>query len=294
LPASYHAAIASPGTTTRPSPCPTRVFTRTVTASIIARMLTGARSVGLVVLVACGYPPLPDANPGVGRTPPAGALVWLPMEDTDPTREIVDSAGHRDVSCSACPVPVPGRHGNGFRFGGDQHLQIAFGRAIKDAYTVGVWVYLESYPSDKPDVSHSSCAFTKPSGIPDDDGNSFSLCVDSDRRAYEYTTNNDTTMQSHDLYGLELPLTEWHHLAASWDGASRTKTFYYDGSPNKEKVNIGFDNGVLVVGADANPDASEPRSFWDGILDDVVLYDRVLTPEELCDLAEQPASCSLR
>jgi hypothetical protein len=253
----------------------------------------GARSTGLVVLVACSYPSLAGVVPDADSPLPGGAKIWLPMEDTDPSSAIVDAAGNHSVRCTmpACPSSTPnGKHGNGFRFSGHQYLKIyADARdldPIKDAYTIGVWEFLEVAPVAP---SYESCAFTKPSGIPGPDGNSFTLCVDA-MGEYEYITSEGGERT---LHGPAVPLRTWHHLAASWDRNSQTTKLYFDGAPQRslDDINIGFDNGVPIVGADANPDTSNAREFWTGILDDVVLYDRVLTPDEVCELAGKPPPC---
>jgi hypothetical protein len=209
------------------------------------------------------------------------------MEDRDPSSSIVDAAGNHAVSCAAfCPTSTAaGRHGNGFRFSGQQYLQIAAPdlQSIRRAYTIAIWAYPEALPSEE------SCAFTKPSGLPNYDGNSFSLCFDKGGKPYEYTTKASAP-QEQTLYGPPLPVMQWHHLAASWDGVA--KKLYVDGTAQGQVVfEIYFDDGIPVVGADANVDATNPRAFWTGILDDAVLYDRVLTQEELCALADQPPGC---
>jgi hypothetical protein len=77
---------------------------------------------------------------------------------------------------------------------------------------------------------------------------------------------------------------EWHHVAAVFDSANMM--IYLDGAldnsvPTTEK--IGSCNANLLIGE--NPEAA--GRYWDGLIDEVLIYDRALSAEEILFLAQE-------
>jgi hypothetical protein len=70
---------------------------------------------------------------------------------------------------------------------------------------------------------------------------------------------------------------DWHHIGIVWDGSHRH--LYVDGTAAAEDTaDVGYlraSNGTLYIGAGATLD---PGSFWFGLIDDVRIYDRAVTP----------------
>jgi hypothetical protein len=74
----------------------------------------------------------------------------------------------------------------------------------------------------------------------------------------------------------------WHRIGFIWDGSNRT--LYVDGVAAAEDTQDGLegsDNG-LYIGCGR---AMEPGTFWSGLIDDVRIYKRVLSAEEIVTLA---------
>jgi len=67
----------------------------------------------------------------------------------------------------------------------------------------------------------------------------------------------------------------WHRVGVSWDGASLV--LYVDGVEVAKKAQSGAPGSVsgLYIGA---AKGLEPGSFWSGLIDDVHIYDRAVTP----------------
>jgi hypothetical protein len=86
---------------------------------------------------------------------------------------------------------------------------------------------------------------------------------------------------------------EWHHVAATYDSATSTKHLYYDGAeigPGKVL------SGDLAVGAaNFRIGTTNFAEYLTGLLDDVRVYDTVLSEAEIGDLAAapEPATMSL-
>lgn len=84
---------------------------------------------------------------------------------------------------------------------------------------------------------------------------------------------------------IQNPLTggEWHHIAATYDGAELS--IYLDGNLEESKV-VGPANdseGHLTFGSGYY--AGAPLSYFEGKIDDVRIYSRALTGEEVAQLA---------
>ncbi len=76
-------------------------------------------------------------------------------------------------------------------------------------------------------------------------------------------------------------LDEWHHVAGVYNGASMN--LYVDGSLDATKATtspIGVNKANVLIGE--NPEAAKRK--WDGLIDDVRLYNRALSEAEIGEL----------
>jgi len=221
---------------------------------------------------------------------PVGPVLWLEME-TAPSASspILDSAGGHVVTCSDsdCPAfsPKAGKHGNGYNFTGQQ-LRVAYTDDLDlgQSFTVGAWAVLDAYPS----ANHFACSFCKSVGTADAD--SYCMCVNPEMRDYFFSGDPDVGNGQDQAVGTLFTINQWHHVAMTWDRQTKTKIGYVDGcSVVRSSFQIEFDNSDLVVGADSK--SGDPAYPWTGMIDDVVAYDRVLSPSEVARLAEMTTSC---
>ena len=93
---------------------------------------------------------------------------------------------------------------------------------------------------------------------------------------------------------------QWHHVVVSRNQPSGEKFIYIDGvldTSDVDATNLLNDPQLLTIGckADAsNPDPTSPDSTgengYQGLLDDVQIYDRVLTPGEVAFLHNNPGT----
>jgi len=78
---------------------------------------------------------------------------------------------------------------------------------------------------------------------------------------------------------------EWHHVAGVFDGANIM--VYLDGALDVSAATtepIGVNDKNMLIGN--NPD--DPVRYWDGLVDELKIYDRALSECELLYLAERP------
>ena len=67
----------------------------------------------------------------------------------------------------------------------------------------------------------------------------------------------------------------WHHVGLVWDGSNRTLYVDEVAVATDASNPLGSSYGDLNIGADKNLD---PGTFWSGLIDDVRIYNRAMTP----------------
>ncbi len=107
---------------------------------------------------------------------------------------------------------------------------------------------------------------------------------------YDDTINSSATVND----GL------WHHVVVSRNQATGEKDIYIDGvldTSDTDTTNLLNDPQLLTIGAIAdasNPDPTSPDSSgyngYQGLLDDIQIYDRALTPDEVTFLYNNPGA----
>lgn len=204
-----------------------------------------------------------------------------------------DGSGHgRDARCdgAGCPDIVPGRVGMACDFTTDaRRLRVSYDPALipsdpartSNALSIALWIYL---PSVSP-PEHMSLI-----GVPFGSAsvNIWQLYVienssDGSLRARWITTAEDTGNTN--LAGPSLPAREWKHLVATYDGVEQT--FHLDGSffaRRDADAPLVFDARDMTIGADENSGGTLALPL-SGMLDEILIYDRVLSPAEIFALA---------
>ncbi len=203
---------------------------------------------------------------------PAGLIRWYTMDALDGTR-LTDATGNgHDGVCplQACPSAAEGIVGGALRFDGTtQVLQSASDADLETlaSFTVTTWAYLEA-----PVSTSVACPLSKVHGPAR--ANSWQLCIEAGKWRYE-TEGGDLSVSAPVVAG------EWHHLAMEWDGT--TKQLFVDAlETGSGPAVIAYDHGPLMFGADI--DDSAPVVFFPGVLDEIRIYDHVLTGNELIGL----------
>jgi hypothetical protein len=114
--------------------------------------------------------------------------------------------------------------------------------------------------------------------------NGFLYRLDITGGRLQMSINAGNTYQGRVTSGVDLPQQRWVHLAGTFDGA--TARIYVDG---RESGSAAYGMGIpdeqtpLLVGGSAS--AKGVSTLLAGQLDEVILYDRALTAEEIASLA---------
>jgi hypothetical protein len=228
-----------------------------------------------------------DAAPPADPDAPFDAMVALPPDapvdafvdpslvahwtfDDPPGDGAIDSTGRgHDATCINCPAHAPGILGMAYRFDAvNDVLYVADSMDFRGDMTVALWASADN-------TTGQISAVTKLSG--NGTGNTWQLeLMPTDRWSFSGGT-------VHYLEGgpVTTPQT-WHHIAGTWDGT--IKRLYVDGVLVASVASsFAYDTSQLVLGADLN--APNLDLFWDGVIDEIRVYDRPLNAAEIGTLA---------
>ncbi len=161
------------------------------------------------------------------------------------------------------------------------------------AGTVDAWFKLESWP----DHSYATVFFKGTSAA----WNNMHLALtrNSTHKNMMLALASGSSSITNNLHTDTLSLNTWYHLAGTWywDGASDYQQYLY---LNGEQVDSGtYSITPASTGSDAAYIGRSPyqQRYFDGVIDEVRLYDRALTPEEVLQnyhaIVPEPASLLL-
>jgi hypothetical protein len=217
--------------------------------------------------------PEPDA-PGL----PAGLVAWYTLDDTSHA----DMLGGPTGTCTppACPTADVGHLGGGLRFDGvDDCVDVADQGQLKPAsLTIAVW----ANQAVNRNISQVSKKFGATGSA-----NSWQLesnALNLVQRSLSFTTYDGNANQFATTAADTIVLSQWQHLAATFDGA--TKRVYIDGVELADMpypTTLRYDDNPMKIGCDDN--SAGNALFFEGILDDLQLYDRALSAAEIAALA---------
>jgi hypothetical protein len=217
-----------------------------------------------------------DAAPPIDAPPPDPTLIAHWKFDDDPADgSVSDSTGnnHNGVCVPpACPSLVTGVKGGGYRYNPDlsQFVVVQNINGFNSpAFTIAGWMYTDN-------TNMQIAVMSKPFGS--GTGNSWQL---------ENMDDDKVSFSGGSVHSLEsnnsVPQMTWTHIAGTWDGT--TKRLYINGVLARSGTSqIMFDGNPVYLGADENN--GNLALPFDGVLDDLRVYNRVLSAQELQTLAQ--------
>jgi hypothetical protein len=219
---------------------------------------------------------LPDAAAAPDAAMIDGLAAWYRM-DSDTVNVISDSTGRHDGACDAgrCPsFTRNGKLGGAFVFDGVDdlfHVRSAADLEGTQGFTVTAWIN-HADATDGCVINKSYQGFG---------ANSWQACIAGDTGELAFFTSADNEQDDAQI-SVVLGTSRWYHIALWWDG--HTKATYVDGSrvAFKDNVPFAFDAGEINIGADI--DTSTLVAPFRGMIDDVRIYNRALSPAELVAL----------
>jgi hypothetical protein len=216
-----------------------------------------------------------DAPPPIDAPPPDPTLIahWK-FDDNPSNGMIMDSTGngHNGICVPpACPSLVTGIKGGAYRYDPalSQFVVVPDSNAFRGVFTIAAWMYTDN-------TTKQIAVMSKPVGS--GTGNSWQL---------ENLTDDTVSFSGGSNHSLPSPMSvpqmTWTHVAGTWDGT--TKRLYISGVQVASSTSqIMYDTHEVYLGADNN-NGTVALPF-DGELDDLRVYNRVLTAQELVVLAQ--------
>ena len=172
-----------------------------------------------------------------------------------------DSGGNSNVAEIQGATWVAGKSGQALHFDGrDDYLEIDHPQlGIDDKLTYSLWAKFDVLGTAQEIIRQGNKHFGSASA-----NDLFEFCVDAEEGYLTIST--------------QIPDTDWHHWMGTYDGA--TMKLYLDGELKATKSQTGSVRGAgssIVVGKNPGLNAR----FFQGTLDEMKIYNRALTPEDV-------------
>ena len=211
-----------------------------------------------------------------GSTPPSGLVAHYRLNATSGT-VASDAAGSHSGTLRNGAAWAPGRHAGGVSFDGiNDYISLPNINASGSGLTVAMWVKTSSF---QPSIQQFLSKTTGTS-----EGHDWSLGLSSGRRLRFRLRSNGVTATLTASSG-DLPRDTWYHAAATYDG-TRMRLYV-----NGVEVGSASKSGAVAmrpsvpINLGRKPSNSE---YMKGILDDVRIYNRALTPAEIGAVMNNP------
>ena len=204
------------------------------------------------------------------QTPPSQEPIASYSFDEGEGEVAHDSAGEHDGLIEGAEW-VGGKYGDALRFDPEAESSVAIPASpdldLTDAFTLEAWVYPESAEYGQAVIARETPGFV-----------SYGLYAGDEERAKPEGVIADKPWSYAQAIGEEqVPSKSWTHLSLTSDGESMR--LYEDGEliDSAPAKSAQVSEGLLLIGADPN----FAEGFFNGLIDEVRIYDRALPAEEI-------------
>ena len=206
--------------------------------------------------------PLKNPNP----EPPPHAFVVVADEDDEEGDEVErQDEGHK-LSFDKGPL------GQAARFDGKTHVEggPGFEFSFLDPFTFSAWIH---------PTSPNGAILSKTKLLPKEAGHGLYL---RDGKVFLYINNRWTDISLR-LYGDKpVEMNRWHHVAVTYDGGRKARGVHLYVNGEEQGQEIDWNDLIFPFGSEEpfriGAGGGEPN--FEGMIDDVRVYDRALPPEE--------------
>jgi len=215
----------------------------------------------------------PDINSGL-------VALWKFDEGTGTIA--YDSAGDNDGNLINGPVWTTGQIGGGLRFDGvNDYVEVPYDDSIGPGYiTLSAWV--------RPDIKSRVMVLIGKSKYSDSSSEQYDLVINTGGTPYSSIKRNSSCAIGQGWYPVNslhnITVGQWHLITSTWDGS--VFKIYVDGELDNSNTSVppGFidycPGGTLRFGIWW----SQGQLPFQGVMDDVRIYNRALTAEEVWQL----------
>ncbi len=198
----------------------------------------------------------------------AGHLVGLYLFDDEGGNDVIDSSGNGNNGVLQGGVKrVDGYFEGGLEFNGsDAFVEIPHSESLNltDGLTITTWIYLRSYSTA------GGIGVTKEESYKAGTRDHKKMIIRVNTAGGNWGANNIDGKT-------EIPLEEWHHVAATYDAGSGNAILYVDGA---EDASGGF-AGAIVPNTNVVWIGRGNAPFFDGIYDEVAIWNVALSRDEI-------------
>lgn len=195
-------------------------------------------------------------------------LVVLYLFDDETGDEAMDLSGNENHGVFQGGIKrVDGYFGGGLEFNGsDAFVEIPDSEslALTDGLTIAMWINMKNYSTA------GGTGVTKET--------SYKAGTRSDKKMLlRATTAGDAWGNNVAAGDTDIPLDEWHHLAATFDASTEDAIVYFDGEEDGKSSfsgDITPNASVVWIGRGANP-------FFEGVYDEVAIWNVALSEAEI-------------
>ena len=208
-----------------------------------------------------------SVSPAMAQGLPDGLLHHWSGEDAG-----IDEVGGADAILGATTAFAPGINGQAFDFDGEYasivRLPVDINAAEKPQLTMGMWINLDRRDNNYGWViGHDNGGYDR------------SINVQDSRYGYGVAGGTGRGPHRSTLLSPTANLGEWLCVAVAYDADAATATFYADGETQTVVATPGRGVTETTLGGLTNYRNHEV----DGLVDEVFMFDRVLSAEELDD-----------
>jgi hypothetical protein len=158
-------------------------------------------------------------------------------------------------------------YGKGIKFDGyDDYLKLNLTSILTSTHSVGIWFKLDDFSSNNfEDMLLISDPY---------------ILIKNDTHKLRYFNYgvNDVNGDSYYEGNQELELNKWYYVTTTYDGVTGTYSIYLNGELDAQqsgKFESGSSINIKYIGGENN------QSFFNGIIDEIKVYNRVLEIEEI-------------
>ncbi|MBN2359942.1 MAG: LamG domain-containing protein [Deltaproteobacteria bacterium] len=201
------------------------------------------------------------------------------LDDGDGLTAVDDSTyrGDGQLIDMASAAWVDGVFGGALQFDGvDDHVDVPdhAGLDLTTAVTVEAWLYAHAVaptPDWRTVVAKDNAA----------DFECYGILVEGDQRVVSFYVNDGGVAWA----SAPLPVEQWTHVLGTYDVAAAAIAIYIDGELSSSgplsASPVLTSDSPLVIGGNTAPGGSYAPYYFDGIVDEVRVWNRVLSPEEI-------------
>ncbi len=213
-------------------------------------------------------------------------LAWWKMDEGAGTT-VTDSSEHGHDAAFAAPAPTwaPGLFGGAVQFAGTGDSVVCQDGSFLnglDAVTITAWIKSDVTYTDKGFLIFETPAGNDNMGIRYDADGALGGGWNVIKAGVTISENNASTILQLESSGC-VQTTDWQHVALVWS-SGQALALYLNGKPNTPTAPSAPATGTLanystvIIGKGGKDVAG---SSWQGLIDDVRLYSKALTPEEV-------------